>query len=188
MPHTDQRHITALLSDLRRGDRAALDDLYLLVEEELRRRAHHYLLHERSNHTLSTTALVHETYLKLTDMTHLEWQDRAHFFAIAATAMRRILVSYARMHNAEKRWGKQVRVSLDDAPLVAGDRMEEILAIDQALAGLAALNPRLSQTVELRFFGGLTIEETAEVLDVAPSTVKLYWMKARAWLYREIQG
>jgi RNA polymerase sigma factor (TIGR02999 family) len=144
-------------------------------------------MRERSDHTLSTMALVHETYLKLADMTQLEWQDRAHFFAVASTAMRRILVSYARMHRADKRWGKQVRVSLDDVPLLAGDRIEEILAVDQALEGLAALNPRLSQTVELRFFGGLTIEETAEVLDVAPSTVKLYWVKARAWLYRELQ-
>ena len=180
--------LTELLVDLRHGKLEALDELYVLVEDELRSRAHQYLLRERAGHTLSTTALVHETYLKLADLSQLDWQDRGHFYAVAATAMRRILISYARMHKSEKRWGGKIRLSLEDAPLVVQDRADELLAIDEALHGLHVLNPRLSQIVELRFFGGLTIEETAQVMNLAPSTVKLDWQKARAWLYRELQA
>lgn len=179
--------VTGLLRDWRSGDRRALDALFPLVEAELRRRAHHYLRGERADHTFSTTALVHESYLKLIRIQEVQWQDRAHFMAVAAQAMRRVLVSYARQHGAQKRGGGQVRLSLDQAPPLAQERSEQMIALDEALERLAVLNERLSQTVELRFFGGLTIRETAEVLGVAPSTVKLDWQKARAWLYRELQ-
>ena len=178
--------ITALLVDWRSGRQEALDALFPLIHDELRQRAHFYLQQERAGHTLSTTDLVHETYLKLVDIERVQWQDRVHFMAVAARAMRRVLVSYARQHRAEKRWGGKDRLSLDDVPLLSAERSEEMLALDEALETLDGLNPRLSRTVELRFFGGLTIEETAAVLDVAPSTVKLDWQKARAWLYRAL--
>lgn len=174
--------------DERRGNRAALDELFPDVYEELRRRAHAYLRGERDGHTLNTTALVNETYLKLLDIQQVRWQDRGHFMALASTAMRRVLVSYARRHRASKRGGDLHLPQLDlnvDAPL-ALDRAEEMLALDLALEKLAALNLRLSQTVELRFFGGLTVEEIAELTQVAESTVKLDWQKAKAWLYREL--
>lgn len=180
--------ITALLIDWRSGRPEALDALFPLIHEELRRRAHFYLQRERAGHTLSTTDLVHETYLKLVDIERVQWQDRAHFMAVAAQAMRRVLVSYARQHRAEKRWGGKKRLPLNDVPVLAAERSEEMLALDEALQALDGLNPRLSRTVELRFFGGLTIEETAAVLDVAPSTVKLDWQKARAWLYRALHA
>lgn len=179
--------VTTLLLEWRQGDRQALDALFPLVEEELRRRAHHYLDRERTDHTLSTTALVHEAYLKLIRINEVEWQDRAHFMAVAATAMRRVLVGYARKYNAQKRGGDMVRLSLDEAPTLAHERSDQMLALDDALERLSRLNERLGRTVELRFFGGLTIQETAEVLDVATSTVKLDWEKARAWLYRELR-
>lgn len=184
---------TALLLDWRSGNRAALDELFPLVYADLRDRAHRCLRGEATGHTLSTTALVHETYIKLLDIERVSWNDRAHFLALAATAMRRVLVDHARRHQATKRGGGKTpeslhegALSLDNPPAVSIERAGQMLALDRALEKLGALNERLSRTVELRFFGGMTVEETAEALDVAPSTVKLDWQKARAWLYREL--
>lgn len=184
---TENPDITELLVEWRRGDEQAFDALFPLVYEEMRRRAHGYLRREREDHTLSATALVHEAYLKLIDIDRIDWQDRSHFFAMAARAMRRILVSHARKHNAVKRGGGATKLSLDEAPTLSSSRSEQMLALDEALERLSALDERKGRVVELRFFGGLTIEETAEALEVAPSTVKLDWQKARAWLYRELE-
>jgi RNA polymerase sigma-70 factor (ECF subfamily) len=177
---------TTLLVEWRSGNRAALDALMPLVYNDLRVRAHGYLRREAEGHTLTTTALVHETYLKLLDLDRLRWQDRAHFLALASQAMRNILVSYARQHRAEKRGGGERPITLDDELPVRTESAEHLLALDQALNRLGELSERLSQTVEMRFFGGMRVEEIAEVLGVAPSTVKLDWRKARAWLYREL--
>jgi len=186
---------TTLLTEWREGNRAALDHLFALVYQDLRRRAHRYLQGERTGHTLTTTALVHETYLKLLDVSRVRVQDRAHFLALAATAMRRVLVDYARMHRAQKRGGgrkpapaDQGSSGLDEPATVAAERAGEMLELDEALGRLAELNDRLSRTVEMRFFGGMTVEEIGQALDLAPSTVKLDWQKARAWLYRELQA
>ena len=177
---------TQLLADWRLGSREALDALFALVYEDLRARAHRLLQSQPPGLTLSTTALVHESYLKLIRSERLSVQDRAHFLALAAQAMRQVLVSYARSHGAEKRGGGTHPLELDEELLLSNERAEQILALDEALQRLALLNDRLSRTVELRFFGGLTLEETADALSVAPSTVKLDWQKARAWLYREL--
>lgn len=184
---TEDRDITELLVEWKRGDPEAFDSLFPLVYEEMRRRARGYMRGEREDHTLSTTALVHEAYLKLVDIERIDWQDRKHFFAMAARAMRRILVSHARKHNAEKRGGGAVKLSLDQAPTLSTRRSERMIALDEALDRLTEFDERMGRVVELRFFGGLTIEETAEALEVAPSTVKLDWQKARAWLYRELE-
>jgi RNA polymerase sigma factor (TIGR02999 family) len=180
---------TTLLTKWRDGDRAALDQLFPLVYEDLRARAHRSLRQERAGHTLSTTALVHETYLKLLDINRVRVQDRAHFFALAATAMRRVLVDYARRHRAEKRGGPNADLNphLAEPATMAAERAGEMLELDAALNKLAALNERLSRTVEMRFFGGMTVQEIAQALDLAESTVKLDWQKARAWLYRELK-
>jgi len=178
---------TQLLAESRHGSREALDALFSLVYDDLRARAHHLLQGQPSGLTLSTTALVHESYLKLIRSERLSLQDRAHFLALAAHAMRLVLVSYARGHGAEKRGGGATPLELDEALVLSNERAEQLLALDEALERLAQLNDRLSRTVELRFFGGLTLEETAEALSVAPSTVKLDWQKARAWLYRELR-
>jgi RNA polymerase sigma factor (TIGR02999 family) len=178
---------TALLAASRRGDRTAVNDLFDLVYEELRAKAHRLLEGQAAAETLSTTALVHESYLKLIRSEGLTWQDRAHFLAIAARAMRMVLVSYARTRNAEKRGGGVIPLELREELALSADRAGQMLALDEALERLALLNERLSRIVELRFFGGLTIEEAAEALDLAPSTVKLDWQKARAWLYRELK-
>lgn len=179
--------ITVLLLDWRNGNAEAFDQLFALVYEELRRMAQRYLRQERSGHTLNTTALVHEAYLKLVDVNQVQWEDKAHFMAVAAQAMRRILVSYARRHKAQKRGGGQVYVTLNTAPDLAHQRADEVLALDEALTRLAGLNERLSRTVELRFFGGLTIEETAAVLGTSRNTVKRDWDKAKAWLYHALR-
>ena len=184
---------TTLLTEWRDGSRAALDQLFPLVYEDLRERAHRSLRHEREGHTLTTTALVHETYLKLLDVSRVRVQDRAHFSALAATAMRRVLVDYARRHRAEKRGGGNAAAEaplsfgLDEPATVAVARADDMLELDEALGRLAELNERLSRTVEMRFFGGMTIEEIAQALGLAESTVKLDWQKARAWLYRELK-
>ena len=168
------------------GNREAVDALFPVVYEELRSRAHRLLQAQPGGLTLSTTALVHESYLKLIRSEGLSWQDRAHFLALAARAMRLVLVSYARSHGAEKRGGGVVPLELREELALSSERAGQMLALDEALERLGALNERLSKTVELRFFGGLTIEEIAETLELAPSTVKLDWQKARAWLYREL--
>lgn len=175
-----------LLADWRRGDRAALDELFPIVYQELRRRARAYLRNQPGAETLTTTALVHETYLKLVGATALTWKDRAHFMALAARAMRQVLISYARRNRAAKRGGGVVKIELDSQPSLTDFAADQFLALNDALEQLAILNERLSRTVELRFFGGMSLEETAEVIGVSPSTVKLDWQKARAWLYREL--
>jgi RNA polymerase sigma factor (TIGR02999 family) len=185
MPSADP---ATLLSEWRQGNRAALDELFALVYEDLRRRARHWLRSQTPGHTLTTTALVHETYLKLIAVERVSWQDRAHFLALSATAMRHVLMNYARRNDAEKRGGPGlIRLNLEDAPLLTDTGADQLLALDEALGRLSQLNERLGRTVELRFFGGLTVEETAEALGVATSTVKLDWQKARAWLYRELE-
>lgn len=175
--------ITGLLVAWRAGDRTAVDRLFPLVYDELRRIAHRQLGGERPDHTLGTTALVHETYLKLVDQARAQLADRAHFFAVAARAMRRILVDYARRHRAAKRGGAQAPVSLDDTMLLlATQRADTLVALDDALLRLADVDERLSRVVEWRFFGGLTEEETAEALAVTARTVRRDWVKAKAWL------
>ncbi len=168
------------------GDRTALDRLMPLVYDELRRLAHRYLGRERAGHTLQTTALVNEAYLKLVNEREMHWQNRAHFFAVAAQLMRMILVDYARSRNYAKRGGGAHRVSFDEALAVSDERAAELIALDDALKTLAALDERKSQVAELRFFGGLSVEESAEVLKVAPVTVMREWRLAKAWLHREL--
>lgn len=170
----------------REGDDAAFAELVPLVESELRRIARRHLARERPGHTLQTTALVNEAYLRLIDQTRVRWQNRAHFFAIAAQAMRRILVSMARARCAEKRGGALVPLPLDEVAEVAIDRAAEIVALDEALQDLGALDPRRARVVELRYFGGLSVEETAEALDISPETVMRDWKRARAWLAAEL--
>ncbi len=188
MPDT-RDDITRLLVDLGRGDERAVDRLLPLIYEELRRMAHHYMVRERAEHTLDTTALVHEAYLKLVDQRAVDWRNRSHFFAIASMAMRRILVNYAKMRSRRKRGGGAVPVSIENAPelqLVAEERAGELIALDEALEMLSQINERAGHVVECRFFGGLSIEETAEALGVSPMTVKRDWQFAKAWLRREI--
>jgi len=177
--------ITELLVAWSGGDRSALDQLAPVVYEELRRQAKALMARERPGHTLQTTALVNEAYLRLVDCNRMRWQDRAHFFAVSAQMMRRVLVDYARRQNV-KRGGGLKRVSLDEAADIGIDRAAEFVAIDDALNTLAEIDPRKSSVVELRFFGGLSVEETAEILKVAPITVIRDWNMARAWLYREL--
>jgi RNA polymerase sigma factor (TIGR02999 family) len=179
--------ITHLLNEWSDGDRRALDKLTPLVYEELRHQAARYLRRERPGHTLQTTALIHEAYLRLIDAKDVHWQSRTHFFAIAANIMRRILVEHARRRAADKRGGSQLRVQLDEKLAVADAGDVDLLAIDEALDTLAAIDPQQARVVELRFFSGLNVEETATVLGVSPKTVKRDWSVARAWLRREIE-
>ena len=178
--------ITGLLVDWSNGDQTALEKLLPLVEQELRRLAHSYMRRENRDHTLQTTALVNEAYLKLIDQKKTRWQNRAHFFGIAAQIMRRILLNYARDQHREKRGGKAVQVSLSEASVVCLEKPEELIALDEALERLAAVDGRKSRVVELRYFGGLEIDEIAEVLKVSPITVMRDWKFARAWLFREM--
>jgi RNA polymerase sigma-70 factor (ECF subfamily) len=180
------RSVTALLADWSRGDSSALDQLLPLVYAELRRIAARQLRSERVNHTLQPTALVHEVYLRLVDQRQVDWQDRAHFLGVAAQTMRRILVDHARRHGAQKRGEGQQCVSIDDAKEIAASQEVPLLALDHALGRLEAVDPELARIVELRAFGGLTIEEAAHVLKVSPSTVKREWRTAKAWLNREL--
>ena len=180
--------LTQLLASWREGNPAAREQLIEAVYLELRRLAHHHLRRERSGHTLQTTALVHDAFLELVDQRQVEWQGRAHFFGIAALVMRRILVEHARTAAAQKRGGDFVRVPLDDDISSAPDRDFSILALEEVLERLAALDPQQGRIVELRFFGGLTVEETAHVTGLSPRTVKREWRMAKAWLQRELQG
>jgi RNA polymerase sigma factor (TIGR02999 family) len=180
------QELTRLLVAWSNGDQAALDKLIPFVFEELRRLARRYMRRERPEHTLQTTALVNEAYLRLIDQRKVRWQNRAHFFAVAAQMMRRILIDHARNRRYVKRGGGGRLVSLDEAAVVSEERAAELLALDDALTALASIDTQQSRIVELRFFGGLTIEETAEVLAVSPATVKRDWNSAKAWLYREI--
>jgi len=178
--------VTALLLAVREKRPEALDRLMPLVYDELKRIAHNRLRVERDDHSLDTTALVHETYLKLIDQTRVEWKDRTHFFAVASTLMRRILVDYARRHGRAKRGGDRRRVPLDATRLAVEDEADRLIALDEALERLATLDARLSQVVEYRFFGGLTEKETAEALQVTVRTVERYWVKAKALLYLDL--
>ena len=169
------------------GDRDALDKLMPIVYEELRRQAARYLRHERDGHTLQTTALVHEAYVRLIDQAGVRWQNRAHFYAIAAEMMRRILVDHARKRNAAKRGGDALRVTLDEALQSSGPKDLDLIAVDEALTKLAALDQQQARVVELRFFGGLNVDETAEVLGISERTVKRDWSVAKAWIRRELR-
>ncbi len=176
--------VTDLLVRWRSGDQQALDELVPLVYDELRRLAHHYLRQERSDHTLQSTALVHEAYMRLAGQHPPEWRDRTHFFGIAARIMRQILVEYARGRGAAKRGGQACRVTLD-ATIAAPTQLDvDVVELDRALTHLAELDPQQSRIVELRFFGGLTIDDTSQVLGISPATVKRDWVTARAWLFR----
>ena len=186
MAKPSSHDITRLLLDWRDGDQAALDQLAPLIYDDLRRLAHRRLLGERAGHTLQTTALVNEAYLRLIDQREASWQNRAHFFAIAARLMRRILLDYARTRHYAKRAGVERQVALDEAAELSDERGAELIAVDEALTNLAAFDERKSHVVELRFFGGLTIEETAEALQISHATVEREWTTARAWLYREL--
>ena len=186
---TSTGEVTRLLQDWSVGNREALDKLLPLVYNELRRLAHSYLTHERPDHTLQTTALVHEAYVKLIDQRSVNWQNRAQFFAISAQAMRRILLDNARRHTAAKRGSGGQKISLDEVATISGETADEsLIALDIALQKLETIDAEQSKIVELRYFGGLTIEETAEVLKTSPSSVQREWRIARAWLYRAITG
>jgi len=180
------QEVTQLLLAWSQGDQSALDQLIPLVHAELHRLAHRCMDRERAGHTLQTTALVNEAYLRLIDSSQVRWQNRAHFFAVAAQLMRRILVDFARSRHNLKRGGAAQRVSLDEALLVPQEPDPDLIALDEALNVLAALDPRQARAVELRFFGGLSVEETAEVLQVSPETVHRDWRVAKAWLLREL--
>jgi RNA polymerase sigma factor (TIGR02999 family) len=187
-PSPPGQQVTQLLARWREGDRRALDELMPLVYDELRRLASHYMRGERSGHTLQTSALVNEASLRLAGHEEMQWQDRVHFFAVAAQTMRRVLVDHARRRGNRKRGGDALRVALDEALVVSDERAAEVIALDEALARLAEVAPRKSQLVELRFFGGLSIEEAAEVLGVSPGTVMRDWTFTKAWLRKEIAG
>jgi RNA polymerase sigma factor (TIGR02999 family) len=180
--------VTELLVRWRAGDREALEELMPLVYEELRRLAHHYLRQERTDHTLQSTALVHEAYLRLAGQNPPQWQDRAHFFGIAAHIMRQILVEYARSHNAAKRGGNALTLTLDEAVVLPQQMDVDVVALDKALNELSGLDAQQGRIVELRFFAGLTIEDTSEVMGISPATVKRDWVTARAWLFRAMTG
>ena len=180
--------ITQLLINWRNGDTAALDQLMPIVYEELRRLARGFMAKERNNHTLQTSALINEAYLKLVDQDETNWQNRAHFFAVAAQIMRHILVDHARSYGYEKRGAGAQRVDLDDAKVLSEERARDLVALDEALTKLAAVDPRKSRLVELRFFGGLNIDETADVMELSPTTVQREWRAAKAWLQRFIKG
>ncbi len=180
--------ITQLLAEWSEGNQAALDKLYPLVYNELRRLAHGYLRRERKGHTLQTTALINEAYLRLVDQKQVHWANRSHFFAISAQIMRRILIDHARRYDYAKRGGGAQRISLDEAAVVAKERARELLMLDEALNGLAKIDPRRGRVVELRYFGGLNNEEIAGVLKISENTVTRDWNMARAWLYQELSG
>ncbi len=180
--------VTQLLIGWGKGDRTALDEMLPLVYSELRRLAAYYLSQERPGHTLQTTALVHEAYLRLVDQQHVDWKNRAQFLGLAAEMMRRILLNHARDRVAAKRGGGAQRVSLSLAPGSFNQPDVDVIALDDALTQLSGLDPRKSRVVELKFFGGMTAEEIAEVLNISTATVEREWTLARAWLYREIAG
>lgn len=177
---------TGLLRAWGDGDQAALQELIPLVHDELRRLARRYMGRERAGQTLQPTALVNEAYLRLADLREMRWQDRAHFVAMAARLMRRVLVDIARSKGYQKRGRRPRQVSLDPALAASGAREEDVVALDEALTKLAALSPRRAQVIELKFFGGLSLEETAEALKVSPETVKRDWRLSRAWLHKEL--
>jgi RNA polymerase sigma factor (TIGR02999 family) len=186
MTEAQTHEVTQLLIDWSNGDRAALDKLMPLIDAELRRLAHRYMSRERAGHTLQTTALVNEAFVRLVNRKNIQWQNRAHFFGIAAQSMRTILVDHARSHACAKRGGGAGTLVLDEALVVSQQKASEVLALDDALKQLALIDPQQSTIVELRFFGGLTVEEAAEVLHISPATIKREWSTAKAWLYHEL--
>lgn len=188
MPTETPGDVTQLLMAWRGGDDAALERLTPLVESELRRLARAYMRRERRDHTLQPTALVNEAFVRLTGARHLTWQHRAHFFGISARLMRRVLVDHARARGYRKRGGDARRVPLTDALLIAQDQMVDVVAVDRALTALAQVDARKSRMVELRFFGGLSVEETAAVLHVSRDTIKRDWRLAKLWLLRELEA
>ena len=179
---------TALLLAWGRGEQAAFDQLVALVHDELHRIARRHMRHERPGHSLQATALVNEAYMRLIDIKHVQWQNRAHFFAMSARVMRRILVDSARARGNDKRGGGVVKVSFDEALLVSEEPGQDLVALDEALQAMETVHPRKSQVVELRFFGGLSLEETAEALHVSVDTVKRDFRFAKLWLLRELRG
>ena len=179
--------VSQLLRAWSAGDRNALAKLTPVVYAELRRLAHHYMHHERPGHSLQTTALVNEAYVRLVDYRRMQWNDRAHFFAVSAQLMRRILVDHARRQNLKRGAGAH-HVFLDEAAIVGSERAADLAALDDAMKALAQLDPRKARIVEMRFFGGLSVDETAEVLDISPATVRRDWSTAKLWLYRELGG
>lgn len=183
---TEPGDVTQLLAELGHGGRDTLDRLLPIVYSELQRIAHRQLYGERPDHTMATTDLVHEAYLKLVGLERIEWKNRAQFFAVAAQAMRRVLVDYAISRGAQKRGGTRRRIALDDAMLVAEQPADELLALHNALTELESIDPRVGRIVECRYFAGMSIEETAEALDISPATVKRDWTIGRAWLHREL--
>lgn len=181
-------HVTELLLSWGRGDRSALDELVPIVHQELRRLARLQMRGERDNHTLQTTALVNEAFIRLVDLRRIRWQDRAHFLALSARLMRRILVDHARSRNYRKRGGGAVNVALDDSIDMSRERGADLVALDDALESLARVDPRKGQVVELRFFGGLSVDETAEALGISAETALRDWRLAKVWLLREVSG
>ena len=187
MSQSSSQELTHLLLAWRQGEREALDRLIPVIYEELRRIAHSYIRGERRGNTLQTTALVNEAYLRLIDCSRVNWQNRAHFLAVSAQLMRRILIDYARSRGYQKHGGAMERISLKESQIVSAGRDPDLVELDEALQALAAVDARKSQVVELRFFGGMTAEETAEVLGVSPDTVLRDWKLARTWLAREMK-
>ena len=188
MTTISQTGVTDLLVHWSEGDQEALNKLIPLVYDELHKLASRYLRRERRDHTLQTTAVVHEAYLKLVNQRDANFENRLHFFAVAAQIMRRILVDYARRHHASKRGGDLYKLSLDEALVTSEEKGADLLALDEALERLAAIDPRQSRVVELRIFAGLTLEETAQALNISPSTVRREWSMAKAWLHRQIKN
>ena len=187
-PASPQQQVTQLLCQWRDGDRGAFEKLIPLVQPELQRLAQHYMSRERPDHTLQATALLDDAYVKLADKTHPQWQNRAHFFAVAAQLMRRIMVDHARQRRALKRGGDAIRITLDECAAVIPTRADELLALDEALEKLAAFDQRKANVVEMRYFGGLTMEEIADVLKIHVNTVTRDWAAARAWLFATLSG
>jgi RNA polymerase sigma factor (TIGR02999 family) len=188
MPLSSQKEVTQLLGDWSSGDEGALEKLIPLVQPELHRLAHHYMSRERAGHMLQTTALLDEAYLRLVENNERSWQNRTHFVAVAAQLMRRIMIDHARERHSFKRGGGTLKVTLDEAAAVTETRSEELLALDDALERLAELDPRKSQIVELRYFSGLAVDETAQFLKMSRRSVEREWTMAKAWLYRALSG
>lgn len=186
MPTSAPHEITQLLADWGRGDRAALEKLFPIVHTELRRIARRQMSQERPGHTLQATALVNEAYLKLAGQQEFEWHNRSHFFAVCAQVMRHILIDHARAHARDKRGGGAVQVSLNEVAVTAEEQPDHLIALDNALRFLERVDPQKGRIVEMRYFAGMSIEETAEVLDISPRTVRREWQRSKAWLYRMI--
>ncbi|MCA1606358.1 MAG: sigma-70 family RNA polymerase sigma factor [Acidobacteria bacterium] len=187
MSASKQDEVTQLLVRWSEGDTGAIEKLTPLVYDELRRLAHKYIKREREGHTLQTTALVHEAYVRLVEQKSVHWQNRAHFFAVSAKVMRRILVDYARKSGSAKRGGGAQKVTLDEGAIISRGRASELVALDEALQGLGEIHPRRNKVVELRYFGGMNNREAAEVLKISEASIERDWRFAKAWLYRELQ-